>query len=79
MKKTLLASIIFASTVASVLAQGSLSLENQLTFGNVTIGSATGPYAAVGTYTVALLWAPGTTSGRAKFPDPDRHLCSPSQ
>jgi hypothetical protein len=64
MKKAWLTAFITAAAAASALAQGSVVFENALSSGWITIGPDTGPasYVAAGTYTTALLWAPGTTS-----------------
>ena len=58
-----LCSLITASFAARVLAQGTVVFESAASTGWITVGPNTGPasYAAAGTYTVALLWAPGTT------------------
>jgi len=65
MKKAILG-LLSVGAAASALAQGSVSFENALSSGSITLNSSTGPYAAAGTYTVALLWAPGTSLGVAQ-------------
>src|SRR5579859_5446083 len=63
MRKKLLIGLMGIGATASALAQGSIVFENALSTGSITIGPNTGPasYAAAGSYTVALLWAPGTS------------------
>jgi len=65
MKKAILG-LLSVGAAASALAQGTVSLENINSAGAITVGSSTGPYAQAGNYTVALLWAPGTTLGVAQ-------------
>jgi len=60
MKKAILG-LLSVGAAASALAQGTVSFENALSSGSITIGSSAGPYAAAGSYTVALLWAAGTS------------------
>jgi hypothetical protein len=64
MRRTLLATIITAAA-ASALAQGTVTFENEFSTGNVYIRYPPVPanYAQAGTYTVALLWAPGNALG----------------
>lgn len=57
--RVILASIMTAGAAASALAQGTVVFENSFSSGNITYFRSSGPYAAAGTYTVALLWAPG--------------------
>jgi len=67
MKKAILG-LLSVGAAASALAQGTISFENALApLGNgVFIDTLGGAYAAGGTYTVALLWAPGTSLGVAQ-------------
>ena len=58
MKKTFLITLTTVAA-ASALAQGTVVFESATSTGAITINTSTGPYAAAGTYTVALLWAPG--------------------
>ncbi len=60
-KKSVLCSIFTAGATASALAQGTVIFENFDSNGNIYISPSY--YAAAGTYTVALLWAPGNTLG----------------
>lgn len=61
-RKLILSAFLTIGAAASALAQGGVVFENGLSTGSITIGPNTGPasYAAAGTYTVSLLWAPGT-------------------
>ena len=61
--KIILVTIVNAATAATALAQGTVVFENSFSSGSITLHSAAGPYAAAGSYTVALLWAPGNTLG----------------
>jgi len=61
-RKTVLCSIITAGATASALAQGTVIFENSASSGNIYLGPGPG-YSQAGTYTVALLWAPGNTLG----------------
>ena len=63
MRKTLLTTIISVGAVANALAQGTVVFESSFSTGNITLDSSAGAYAAAGSYTVALLWAPGNTLG----------------
>jgi hypothetical protein len=66
MKKAILG-LLTVGAAASALAQGTVIFENSLSAaGAVTIGTSTGPYAAANSYTVALLWAPGSSLGVAQ-------------
>ncbi len=67
MKKAILG-LLSVGAAASALAQGTVVFENAASTGAITIGPNTGPssYAAAGSYTVALLWAPGTALGTAQ-------------
>lgn len=67
MKKAILG-LLSVGAAASALAQGTVIFENSASSGSVTLGANTGPssYAAAGTYTVALLWAPGGALGTAQ-------------
>ena len=64
MKKGILAALISTCTAATALAQGTIIFENSASAGNVYVNQV-GPYnyAAAGSYTVALLWAPGNAVG----------------
>jgi len=66
MKKAILG-LLSVGAAASALAQGTVIFENSSSSGNIYLGSV-GPthYAAAGTYTVALLWAPGGSLGTAQ-------------
>jgi len=59
-------SMLTCGAAASALAQGTVVFENSSSVGNITLNSPSGPYAAAGTYTVALLWAPGGHLGTAQ-------------
>jgi len=65
MKKAILG-LLSVGAAASALAQGTVVFENSTSTGNITLNSAAGAYAAAGTYTVALLWAPGGALGTAQ-------------
>src|SRR5579863_9586815 len=67
MKKAILG-LLSVGAAASAMAQGSVVFENSLSLGSVTMGPNTGAasYAGAGTYTVALLWAPGSSLGVAQ-------------
>jgi len=65
MKKAILG-LLSVGAAASALAQGTVTFENSTSSGNITLNSSSGPYAGAGTYTVALLWAPGGTLGTAQ-------------
>jgi len=62
MKKAILG-LLSVGAAASALAQGSVVFENSLSTGSITYGHNNGAssYALAGSYTVALLWAPGTS------------------
>ena len=62
LKKSILIPLLTCGVAATALAQGAVVFEDAYDTGSITIGPNTGPasYAAAGTYTVALLWAPGT-------------------
>src|SRR5579871_719048 len=66
MKKTIIIGAICVGATASALAQGTIIFENIFSTGSVTLNSTVGPYAISGTYTVALLWAPGNALGVAQ-------------
>jgi len=51
---------------ASALAQGTVVFENSTSSGNITLNSSSGALALSGTYSVALLWAPGGALGTAQ-------------
>jgi hypothetical protein len=65
MNRSIFAASIITSTAASALAQGTVFLENAASNGNITKGyiylgqQFNEGYAQAGSYTVALLWAPG--------------------
>ena len=61
--RIILVTIINTATAATALAQGTVVFENSFSTGNITLNSSAGAYAAAGSYTVALLWAPGNTLG----------------
>jgi len=61
MKKLVLTTILSMGAIAGAFAQGSVIFENSLSTGNITLDSSSGPSAPAGGYTVALLYAPGTT------------------
>jgi len=66
MKKAILG-LLSVGAAASALAQGTVTFENSFSAaGAVTLNSATGPYAGANSYTVALLWAPGSSLGVAQ-------------
>jgi hypothetical protein len=66
MKKAILG-LLSVGAAASALAQGTVVFENSNSLaGAVTMGSSSGPYAAANSYTVALLWAPGSSLGVAQ-------------
>jgi len=53
--------LLSVGAAASAMAQGTVAFENALSSGNITLNSSAGPLALGGTYTVALLWAAGTS------------------
>ena len=65
MKKAILG-LLSVGAAASALAQGTVVFESSFSSGNITLNSSAGAYAAAGSYTVALLWAPGNTLGQAQ-------------
>ncbi len=66
MKKSILTTLVAACTSASAHAQGTVIFENSFSTGAITTGVSGNPYAGAGTYTVALLWAPGNIPGVAQ-------------
>jgi len=60
-RKSVLCSILSVGTAASALAQGTVIFENSDSSGNIYLSPNF--YAQAGTYTVALLWAPGNALG----------------
>jgi len=56
MKKAILG-LLSVGAAASALAQGTVTFENAASFGTIRLNSSSGAYAAVGSFTVALLWA----------------------
>jgi len=68
MKKAILG-LLSVGAAASALAQGTVIFENSASSGNITINNADKSfvsYAAAGSYTVALLWAPGGALGASQ-------------
>ena len=66
MKKAILG-LLSAGAAASALAQGTVIFENSSSAGNITrIDNGVSSYVGAGTYTVALLWAPGGSLGTAQ-------------
>jgi len=66
MKKAILG-LLSVGAAASALAQGTVIFENSASSGNIYLGSVSSShYAQAGTYTVALLWAPGGALGAAQ-------------
>jgi len=61
MKKQLLTAILAAGLAAGAFAQGTVVFENSAGSGNITFDSSSGAFASPGQYTIALLWAPGTS------------------
>src|SRR5579863_7059704 len=61
MRRSIVSVFIAVSATASALAQGTVIFENFDSNGAIYIYP--GHYAQAGTYTVALLWAPGNTLG----------------
>jgi len=61
MKKQLLTAILAAGTATGAFAQGTVVFENSAGSGNITFDSSSGANASPGQYTVALLWAAGTS------------------
>ena len=59
--KAALLILSIASLASGAFAGGTVFLENALGTGYVTLYSASGPYAAAGTYQVALLWYNGAS------------------
>jgi len=60
MKKLFVTTIATLGVATGLLAQGTVNFENQDSSGNITLDTPTGPTAGAGTYTVALLYAPGS-------------------
>jgi len=66
MKKAILG-LLSVGAAASALAQGTVIFENSASSGSIYLGSISpANYAAAGTYTVALLWAPGSSLNTAQ-------------
>ena len=65
MKKAILG-LLSVGAAASALAQGTVVFESATSTGAITMDSSSGAYAAAGTYTVALLWAPGSSLNTAQ-------------
>ena len=62
--KLFLGSMLTVTAAANALAQGTIIFENATSTGSILLNpSNPNPYGAAGTYTVALLWAPGNTLG----------------